>query len=172
MGLISVVALTNFSPTIAQGPAIIESMNLGSEVVGQDTLEVEKEIVSHSNNEIVHITESFINDNEVTGDIPKKVVEKSYEWGVDPKLAKAIAFCESSNRHYTDSQSKTVLRGFKNSSDVGLFQINEKYHLEKSRELGYNIYDLDGNIDYAMWLMSNAGARHWRYSQGCWQNIK
>lgn len=169
MGLISVVALTNFSPTIAQGPAIIESMNLKSEIVEED---ISENNISHSDNDIANITENFINDNEVTGDIPKKVVEKSYEWGVDPNLAKAIAFCESSNRHYTDPQNKTVIRGLKNSSDVGLFQINEKYHLEKSRELGYNIYDLDGNIDYAMWLMSNEGTRHWRYSQGCWQNIK
>ncbi|HDQ16641.1 MAG TPA: hypothetical protein ENN31_00795 [Candidatus Vogelbacteria bacterium] len=168
MGLISVVALTNFSPTIAQGPAIIDDIN--SEIVEENLItEGNKDDKNLSNSSETFSVDE--NDKEFCS-ISQRVIDKSNEWGVDPKLAKAIAFCESSNRHYVDSQNKIVLRGVKNSSDVGLFQINEKYHLKTSKDLGYNIYDLDGNIDYAMWLMSNEGTRHWRHSQKCWQDIK
>ena len=93
---------------------------------------------------------------------------KSEEHEVDGDLAQAIAFCESTYRQYASNGQ--VLRGIENSKDVGLFQINEKYHLDKSREMGYDIYSLEGNIDYAMELLKKDGSRHWSASKPCWNN--
>ncbi|MEA1929431.1 MAG: hypothetical protein U9M92_00880 [Patescibacteria group bacterium] len=86
--------------------------------------------------------------------------------GVDSRLATDIAFCESTNRQYDEDGA--VLRGIENSQDVGLFQINEKYHLEASRELGYDIYTSEGNTGYALWLLKKEGSRHWKSSSKCW----
>jgi len=101
--------------------------------------------------------------------IPELIREKSARVGVDGNLATAIAFCESTNQQFSDEEAGVVMRGKENPLDVGLFQINEKFHLEKSQKLGYDIYTLEGNIDYALWLLKNEGSYHWKWSQGCWQ---
>lgn len=106
--------------------------------------------------------------------IPELITERTEEFGVSEDLALAIAFCESTYRQYDKNKSaeesaeNRVLRGIQNKADVGLFQINEKYHLEKSLELGYDIYTTEGNIDYALWLLKNEGSKHWKWSQECW----
>ncbi|MEK7552741.1 MAG: hypothetical protein AAB505_01375, partial [Patescibacteria group bacterium] len=92
--------------------------------------------------------------------------QTSQDYGVDPKIATLIARCESNLNHY--NRAGEVLRGRVNPQDVGTFQINEKYHLEKSRELGLDIYTLEGNIEYAMWVMDNQGKSAWRWSRRCW----
>lgn len=82
------------------------------------------------------------------------------------ELAKAIATCESSLSQF--DQDGNVLRGVVNSKDTGVFQINEYYHLEDSKKLGFDIYTLEGNIAYAMYLLKVDGSRHWEYSKDCW----
>ncbi len=94
------------------------------------------------------------------------ITTKARAEGVDPKTALKIAYCESTYRQF-DSEGN-VLRGQHNRDDVGLFQINEEYHLAKSQKLGYDIYSTDGNVDYAIWLMKHEGTRHWKWSQPCW----
>lgn len=86
--------------------------------------------------------------------------------GIDPELARKIAFCESTTRQF--DKNGQVLRGLNNSDDVGVFQINEAYHLKKSQELGFDIHSTEGNIGYAMWLLKNEGERHWKWSRACW----
>ncbi len=82
-----------------------------------------------------------------------------------PILAK-IAFCESSFQHYTkDGQ---VIRGKVDSRDVGLMQINEKYHLETSLKHGFDIYTIEGNMAYAEWLYERQGTAPWNASAPCW----
>jgi len=98
--------------------------------------------------------------------ISERIESQAKEVGVDPILAHKIAFCESTLRQFNEDGS--VLHGVHNSSDVGVFQINEKYHLAKSRELGYDIYTTDGNIGYAMYLLKKEGSRHWHWSKPCW----
>ncbi len=88
---------------------------------------------------------------------------------VDDALARKIAFCESSLKQF-DPKTGTLIRGVYNQRDTGLFQINEKYHLARSRELGYDIYTTDGNIAYAMYLLSKEGTKHWYWSKPCWSN--
>lgn len=105
--------------------------------------------------------------------IPDLITERANTLGVSAKLATAIAFCESTYRQYDDSRqaedgTPVVLRGVHNPADVGLFQINETYHLEKSKELGFDIYTTEGNIDYALWLLENQGPTPWNWSKPCW----
>lgn len=99
--------------------------------------------------------------------IPQFIEEMAEESGVNPKLARRIAFCESTFRQFT--AGGLIIRGKRNPADVGLFQINEQYHLTKSRELGFDIYTLEGNLSYALWLLQNEGTKHWRWSQSCWK---
>jgi len=83
-----------------------------------------------------------------------------------------IAKCESRFRH-TDKDGN-VSRGEVNKFDVGVMQINEKYHLEESKKLGYDIHTLEGNMAYARYLYEKQGARPWLASSKCWsqyQNI-
>jgi hypothetical protein len=94
------------------------------------------------------------------------IAAKARAGGVDSTLALKIAFCESTLRQF--GKDGEVLRGLHNPDDVGLFQINEHFHLKKSRELGYDIYSTEGNIDYAVWLIKHEGSRHWKWSQPCW----
>lgn len=105
--------------------------------------------------------------------IPEQITERANTFGVSKNLAQAIAFCESTTRQYDENKlaedgTPRVLRGVVNSADVGIFQINEKYHLERSKSMGYNIYTSEGNIDYAIWLLKNEGSKHWKASEPCW----
>lgn len=97
-----------------------------------------------------------------------ELIEKiSAHYGVDGAVALDIARCESRLQQYHEDGS--LVRGRKNRRDVGVFQINEKYHLERSRAEGFDIYTTVGNIGYAMWLMGRDGNRHWRWSENCWR---
>jgi len=98
--------------------------------------------------------------------IPELIKEISVQYGIDPNLALGIARCESHLQQYHEDGS--LVRGLKNPNDVGVFQINEKYHLERSRAEGFDIYTPAGNISYAMWLMARDGDRHWYWSESCW----
>jgi hypothetical protein len=82
------------------------------------------------------------------------------------KIMKRVAFCESSLNHY--DQNGKVLRGKVDSRDSGLYQINEFYHLEKSKELGLDIYTPEGNIKYAKYLLDTQGLNPWNASKKCW----
>ena len=82
-----------------------------------------------------------------------------------PILAK-VAECESHFRQ-TDANGD-VLRGVANQFDVGVMQINEKYHLERSKEMDMNIYTLDGNLEYARALYNQSGTAPWSASKPCW----
>ena len=98
--------------------------------------------------------------------IPELIQEMSTHYGVDGALALEIARCESRLQQVREDGS--LVRGRKNPADVGVFQINEKYHLERSRAEGFDIYTPAGNIGYAMWLMARNGNRDWHWSENCW----
>ena len=83
-----------------------------------------------------------------------------------PAVMVEIARCESRFRQFNADGS--VLRGTVNPKDVGLFQINERYWLKKSKELDYDIYAERGNIEMALWLYKKNGTRDWSASKPCW----
>ncbi len=102
--------------------------------------------------------------NKVNNDIESKV--KTYF--SDTPIMQKIAYCESRNRQFDTDGS--VIRGVVNSKDVGIFQINEKYHLSDSQKMGMNIHSVEGNMKYAKHLYDTQGTRPWNSSKPCWGN--
>lgn len=83
-----------------------------------------------------------------------------------PVILKKIAWCESQNRQFDEDGN--VHRGIINPKDTGKYQVNEYYHLENSKKLGIDIYTLEGNTEYALYLYRRNGIRDWDWSKGCW----
>lgn len=94
----------------------------------------------------------------------KEEVEKYFK---DIPVMVEIAQCESRFRHYTDKGN--ILRGEKNWQDIGVMQINERFHLKDSKELGFDIYSLGGNLAYARYLYEEEGTKPWKHSKRCWK---
>ena len=87
------------------------------------------------------------------------------EFADDPILVE-VARCESTFRQYDSNGA--VIRGKANRADVGVMQINEKYHAEKAIQLGYDIYSTQGNVAYAKYLYKESGTQPWSASGPCW----
>ena len=83
-----------------------------------------------------------------------------------PPILLKIAQCESGGRQFNKDGS--VLRGKVNPQDVGLYQINEFYHLKQAQEMGIDIYTEEGNEAYALYLYDTQGTKPWNWSKGCW----
>lgn len=84
----------------------------------------------------------------------------------DAPIMANIAYCESNYRQFNTDGS--VLRGRVNSKDVGLFQINEYYHLTTAQKLGIDIYTTEGNLQYGRYLYETQGTSPWIHSKPCW----
>jgi len=105
------------------------------------------------------ITEtSFINSKVV-----EAYVKAQY---ADEPILVDIARCESTYRQF--DKSGNILRGEVNSADVGVMQINEKYHADEAVKLGLNIYTTEGNVAFAKYLYKKYGGDPWSSSEGCW----
>lgn len=88
------------------------------------------------------------------------------EYFANTPILASIARCESGNRQF--DASGNVLRGRVNSSDVGVMQINERYHAARAKALGYDLHTLEGNLGYAAKLYKEQGTRPWISSSPCW----
>ncbi len=77
-----------------------------------------------------------------------------------------IAWCESRFRQHDENGE--VLRGEVNSLDRGVMQVNEFYHLEDSKKLGYDILTIEGNTAYARYIYEKSGVQPWISSSPCW----
>jgi hypothetical protein len=89
------------------------------------------------------------------------------DFSSDKPLMAEISYCESRFRQYDKDGS--VLRGIANPDDVGLFQINEHYHLERAKKMGYDIYSPEGNMAYARVIFNEQGPQPWSASSPCWK---
>lgn len=98
---------------------------------------------------------------------PNEVAKKLVDYLGSGHPLYEVARCESAYRQF--NQDGSVLRGRQNPQDVGVLQINEKYHLAESIRLGYDIYTLEGNLDYGLYLYNNQGLTPWNWSRHCWQ---
>lgn len=106
----------------------------------------------------------IVNENE---SVEELIITAAKNNDLDPSLALKIASCESHLQQF--GKDGLPLRGEKNPDDVGLFQINERFHLERSRALGFDLETVEGNINYAMTLLKEKdGLRHWQWSKKCW----
>lgn len=106
----------------------------------------------------------------VTAPQAQTVHEYIAEYFADIPIMIDVAKCESHFRQYDLSGS--VYRGKVNNKDVGVMQINEYYHLKRSKELGLDIYTMQGNAAYARYLYEQEGVTPWRSSSPCWGNSK
>ena len=98
----------------------------------------------------------------------KKAVEKYLrEHYSDTPILIEIARCESTFTHI--GKDGNVIRGKANSADIGVMQINEKYHLITAEKLGYDIYTMEGNVAYAKYLYEKFGSTPWSASSKCWK---
>ena len=77
-----------------------------------------------------------------------------------------IARCESTFRQL--DADGDIHRGVVNPEDVGVMQINEHYHLNKSLQGNYDIYTIEGNTAYARALYEQQGIQPWSASKACW----
>lgn len=87
------------------------------------------------------------------------------EYKNEPILVE-VARCESTFRQF-DAKGN-IVRGKVNDNDVGVMQINEKYHADTAVKLGLNIYTVEGNVAYAKILYKKFGTQPWSSSQSCW----
>jgi hypothetical protein len=74
--------------------------------------------------------------------------------------------CESRFRQ-TDKDG-SIFRGEMNNKDVGVMQINEFYHADTAKKLGFDIYTLSGNMAYARYIYEKQGIAPWSSSSPCW----
>ena len=93
----------------------------------------------------------------------KEIVQDYFS---DVPIMVDVAYCES--RYTQFNEDGSVHRGVINPADVGVMQINEKYHLETSLKLGIDIHTFEGNMDYARYLYETQGTGPWEYSSHCW----
>lgn len=80
-----------------------------------------------------------------------------------------VAECESGLGQF-DSKGE-VLRGKINPQDVGIFQLNEFYHLKTAEKMDIDIYTVRGNIAYAKYLYEKNGLKDWEASRSCWGDV-
>ena len=104
-----------------------------------------------------------------TAENPETIGAYVREYYADTPVLADIAYCESTMRHV--GKDGKVLRGLVDSDDLGVMQINTRYHLEDAEELGFDIYSLNGNLGYAQYLYEKQGTQPWSASQPCWGKI-
>lgn len=89
------------------------------------------------------------------------------EMGVDPTLAKAVAWCESGY--------KQGVKNAQGSSASGVFQIIKSTWQGSLKAMGLppnlDVFDAGSNILVGVWLMKEAGTRPWDASKHCWSKL-
>jgi len=83
----------------------------------------------------------------------------------NPILAE-VARCESTFKHY--GKNGDLIRGIVDNDDVGVMQINTRFHGETAEKLGYDLETIDGNLAYAQNLYDRQGIQPWYASEKCW----
>ena len=87
----------------------------------------------------------------------------------DTPILADIAWCESRVRHL--DKHGNILRGVVDADDIGVMQINTRYHKKEAEEQGLNLYSLNGNLAYARYLYEKQGTKPWLSSSPCWGRI-
>ncbi len=98
----------------------------------------------------------------------KSVEEFVRDFFEDTPILAEVARCESEFRQFTTTGS--IIRGIVNPRDVGVMQINERYHAKTAKSMGYDIYTLKGNLQYAQYLYDQQGVAPWSASAPCWDH--
>lgn len=110
----------------------------------------------------------LVEPSEIVIDDRTKVINYLKKEYADTPILITIAKCESTFTQF--DKNGEAIRGRVNRADVGVMQINEKYHLEKSKSMGHDIYTMEGNVEYAKYLYETQGAQPWSASSKCWRS--
>lgn len=78
-------------------------------------------------------------------------------WGKNAPDMNRIFYCESRNRQW-DDKGKIMSS---HTADVGYAQIHVPIWGEKAKELGYNIYETEGNLRMARYIWEQQGRSAW-----------
>ncbi len=124
---------------------------------------------AHSNT--VNIVPNNASSTDISNSIilssDRQVLEKYLRKNfADTPILVEIAKCESELRQF-DSNGN-LLRGRVDSDDVGVMQINERYHLDTAKKMGLNVHTVEGNVAYAKYLYAKSGSDPWNASKPCW----
>lgn len=96
----------------------------------------------------------------------QSVEEYVREYFKDAPVMIEIARCESRFRQF-DSKGNVLKNP--TSTAMGAFQIMASLHAGSAQKnLGLNVYDLEGNAAYARYLYEKNGTRDWNASKHCW----
>ena len=98
--------------------------------------------------------------------VQSSVEEAVREYFKDTPILVKVAMCESTFRQF--DKNGAVLRGIVDRDDVGVMQINEKYHGDQAQKANIDIYSLEGNMKFAQLLYNEQGTAPWSASQPCW----
>jgi hypothetical protein len=98
---------------------------------------------------------------------PKEVESYLREEYAETPILIEVARCESHFKQY--NLDGTVVRGKVDRADIGVMQINERYHGEKADDLGIDIYTVQGNVAFAKYLYGKYGSQPWSASAPCWK---
>lgn len=117
--------------------------------------------------ERIEVKETLPKENK-RNEVEKIITVEEYikNYFSDIPVMVEVAWCESRFRQH--DKSGEVLRGDINRLDRGVMQINEFYHLEDSKKLGFDILTLEGNAAYARFIYEKSGLQPWRSSAPCW----
>ncbi len=126
-------------------PKQIQSVSIESKTQSTSKTETKAQITSTDTSDV----EAYLRD----------------QFGEDAVLVD-IARCES-NFHQFDKDGN-IIRGIVNRADVGVMQINEKYHADMAKKLGLDLYTIAGNVAYAKHLYGEQGTAPWKSSSKCW----
>ncbi len=88
----------------------------------------------------------------------------------DIPIMAAIAGCESHYKQF--NMGGKIYRGEINDRDVGIMQINEDYHLEDAKALGFDVHTIEGNLEFGRYLYEHEGVAPWSSSSYCWSKSK
>lgn len=91
------------------------------------------------------------------------------EYFVETPILADIAWCESRMRHL--GKDGSIFRGKVDPDDLGVMQINTRFHGKKAGEMGIELTTLNGNLAYAQYLYDTQGAKPWLASSPCWSKI-
>lgn len=106
----------------------------------------------------------------ISAQIPLNLEAYVREYYKDTPILAEISKCESTFKHY--DKNGNVLRGKVDSRDVGVMQINEYYHADEAKKLGYDLETVEGNLAYAKYLYEKEGVDPWSHSAKCWGKTK
>lgn len=112
----------------------------------------------------------------------KSPVAKKADTSNVPQVLLDISWCESRDdqakrgynyryRNVTQEDGTITKERYLWSTDIGRWQINDYYHLERAKKLGLDLYTEKDNLAYAILLYNENGTQDWNPSRECWRDI-